>query len=54
MVDRRGTARGRSGAPGIDRGTQGEVAGLPREKVEELFLDTITQVKAGLAGIPRK
>ena len=31
-----------------------EVAGLSREKVEELFWDTITQVRADLAGVPRK
>lgn len=29
-------------------------AGLSREKVEELFWDTITQVRADLAGVPRK
>ncbi len=31
-----------------------EVVGSSREKVEELFWDTITQVRADLAGIPRK
>ena len=31
-----------------------EVAGLSREKVEELFWDTITQVRAELAGTSRK
>jgi hypothetical protein len=31
-----------------------EVAGLSRESVEELFWDTITQVRADLAGVPRK
>ncbi|OBK73337.1 hypothetical protein A5650_21185 [Mycobacterium sp. 1164985.4] len=31
-----------------------EVAGLSKEKVEELFWDTITQVRADLAGVPRK
>ena len=31
-----------------------EVAGLSREKVEELFWNTVTQVRADLAGIPRK
>ena len=30
-----------------------EVVGLSREKVEELFWDTITQVRADLAGVPR-
>jgi hypothetical protein len=31
------------------------VAGLSKEKVEELFWDTITQVRADLAGgVPRK
>ena len=30
------------------------VVGLSREKVEELFWDTITQVRADLAGVPRK
>ena len=36
------------GDPGV------EVAGLSREKVEEQFWDTITQVGADLAGVPRK
>jgi len=31
-----------------------EVAGLSKERVEELFWDTITQVRADLAGVPRK
>jgi hypothetical protein len=31
-----------------------EVVGLSKEKVEELFWDTITQVTADLAGVPRK
>jgi hypothetical protein len=31
-----------------------EVAGRSKEKVEELFWDTITQVRADLAGVPRK
>ena len=31
-----------------------EVVGLSKEKVEETFLDTITQVRADLAGVPRK
>ena len=31
-----------------------EVAGLSKEKVEELFWDTVTQVRAELAGVPRK
>ena len=31
-----------------------EVAGLSKDKVEELFWDTITQVRADLAGVPRK
>jgi hypothetical protein len=31
-----------------------EVVGLSKEKVEELFWDTITQVRADLAGIPGK
>jgi hypothetical protein len=31
-----------------------EVVGLSREKVEELFWDTITQVRADLAGVARK
>jgi hypothetical protein len=31
-----------------------EVAGVSKEKVEELFWDTITQVRADLAGLPRK
>src|ERR1700757_223715 len=35
-------------------GAKVEVVGLSREKVEELFWDTITQVRADLAGVPRK
>jgi hypothetical protein len=31
-----------------------EVVGLSREKVEELFWDTITQVRADLAGVAKK
>ena len=31
-----------------------EAVGLSKEKVEELFWDTITQVRADLAGVPRK
>ena len=31
-----------------------EVVGLSKEKVEETFWDTITQVRADLAGVPRK
>ena len=31
-----------------------EVVGRSKEKVEELFWDTITQVRADLAGVPRK
>ena len=31
-----------------------EVVGRSREKVEELFWDTITQVRADLAGVPRQ
>jgi hypothetical protein len=31
-----------------------EVAGRSKEKVEELFWDAITQVRADLAGVPRK
>ena len=31
-----------------------EVVGLSKEKVEELFWDAITQVRADLAGVPRK
>ena len=31
-----------------------EVVGLSKEKVEELFWDAVTQVRAELAGVPRK
>ena len=31
-----------------------EVVGLSKEEVEETFLGTITQVRADLAGVPRK
>ena len=31
-----------------------EVVGLSREKVEEIFWDTVTQIRADLAGIPKK
>ena len=37
-----------AGAPKI------EVVGLSKEKVEEIFWDAVTQVRADLAGIPRK
>jgi hypothetical protein len=37
-----------TGAPRV------EVVGECKEKVEELFWDTITQVRADLAGVPRK
>ena len=35
-------------------GAQVEVVGLSKEKVEELFWDTITQVRADLAGVAKK
>ena len=31
-----------------------EVVGLSKEKVEKIFWDTINQVRADLAGVPRK
>ena len=31
-----------------------EVVRLSKEKVEETFWDTVTQVRADLAGVPRK
>ena len=31
-----------------------EVVGRSKEKVEEIFWDTVTQARADLAGIPRK
>jgi hypothetical protein len=31
-----------------------EVAGVSKEKVEELFWETVTQVRAELAGVPRR
>ena len=31
-----------------------EVAGVSKEKVEEIFWDAVTQVRAELAGVPRK
>ena len=31
-----------------------EVVGLPKEKVEELLWDTVTQVRADLAGVPEE
>jgi hypothetical protein len=31
-----------------------ELAGVSKEKVEELFWETVTQVRAELAGVPRK
>ena len=37
-----------AGAPKV------EVVGLSKVKVEELFWDTITQIRADLAGVPRK
>ena len=35
-------------------GSKVEVVGLSKEKVEELLWDTITQVRADLAGVPVK
>ena len=52
-MDRRRAARGQGGAPGSGRLPRVEVVGLSKEKVEELFWDTITQVRADLAGVPR-
>ncbi len=37
-----------TGAPKI------EVVGLSKERVEEIFWDTITQVRADLAGVPKE
>jgi hypothetical protein len=55
VVDRRSPApeakvvrRELTGVPKI------EVVGLSKEKVEEIFWDTITQVRADLAGVPEK
>ena len=31
-----------------------EVVGLSKEKVKEIFWDTVTQIRAELAGIPKK
>ena len=31
-----------------------QVIGLSKEKVEQLFWDTVTQIRADLAGVPRK
>ena len=31
-----------------------EVVGVSKEKVEEIFWDTVTQARADLAGVPRK
>ena len=31
-----------------------EVVGLSKEKVEELFWEAVTQVRADLAGVPKK
>ena len=31
-----------------------EVVGLSKQKVEELLWDTVTQIRADLAGVPRK
>lgn len=48
LPDARVVRRELAGVPRV------EVTGLSREKVEELFWDTITQVRADLAGVPRK
>ena len=37
-----------TGAPRV------EVVGMSKDKVEELFWDTVTQVRADLAGVQRK
>ena len=31
-----------------------EVVGRSKDKVEEIFWDTVTQIRADLAGVPRK
>ncbi len=54
MVDRRRAARRQGGAPELAGVPRVEVVGLSKEKVEEPFWDTITQVRADLAGIQRK
>ena len=48
LPDAKVVRRELAGAPRI------EVAGASKGKVEELFWDTVTQVRAELAGIPRK
>ena len=40
--------------PELAGGTQDRGGRASKEKVEELFWDTITQVRADLAGVPRK
>ena len=54
VVDRRRPARGQGGAPGTDRGAEDRGGRASKEKVEEIFWDAVTQVRADLAGIPRK
>ena len=54
MVDWGGTARAQGGAPGVAGVPKVEVVDLSKEKVEELFWDTITQVRADLAGSPQE
>ena len=48
LPDAKVVRRELTGAPKV------EVAGRSREKVEQLFWDTITQVRAEPAGVPRK
>jgi hypothetical protein len=43
-----------SGWPSVSSIPSSSKVGLSKEKVEELFWDTVTQIRADLAGIPRK
>jgi hypothetical protein len=38
----------------VEEWQDGAPAGVSKDKVEELFWDTVTQVRAELAGVPRK
>ena len=55
VVDRRRAARRQGGAPQTGRGAEGGGGrACPRRRWRRLFWDTITQVRADLAGISRK
>ena len=54
VVDRRGAPEPKVVRREVAGVAKVEVVGRSKEKVEEIFWDTVTQVRADLAGIRRK